>query len=415
MGERSSLVIKDFMAQGGDPTNSGKGGMSSWGRPFKDEIHGRIKFNHRGQLAMANENKPNTNQSQFFITLGDCEWLNRKHTIFGKVTGNTIFNALRMSEVECDEDDRPLDNIVLKSVEVLWNPFDDIIPRNIKAAPAATKNTTDDKKRRRKGKKDMKLLSFGEDPEVDDAGTKHGEKMISAHDVGNTDGDGSVLLSSEVVAIPVCEKNTTTAKATATTKATATSEVSVEVKEKVTSTKLRTKDSDSHYDSLPPTSPPKPSIEIGTDNKSFQSDSATNYKTDNADEALAIKRDIIRSRRAVKVMTGEEAVKHHDDAALRDFVTPLQRQRQRFMKRKREHGDRENETLSKLMQFSSNIKAQKNKCEVDESKVNHSETYHGQLLEKDESADIGDDEDWHVGKLKFRKHIDDTYRHGNDV
>jgi peptidyl-prolyl cis-trans isomerase SDCCAG10 len=50
-------VIKDFMAQGGDPTNSGKGGASSWGRPFKDEIHGRIKFNHRGQLAMANESK----------------------------------------------------------------------------------------------------------------------------------------------------------------------------------------------------------------------------------------------------------------------------------------------------------------------------------------------------------------------
>ena len=66
------------------------------------------------------------------------------------------------------------------------------------------------------------------------------------------------------------------------------------------------------------------------------------------------------------------------------------------------------------MQFSSNIKSQKNKCQVEELKHNHSETYRGQLLEKDESADVGDDEDWHVGKLKFRKHIDDTYRHGKD-
>ncbi len=49
---------------------------------------------------MANENAPNTNQSQFFITLDACEWLDRKHTIFGKVTGNTIFNVLRAGEVE---------------------------------------------------------------------------------------------------------------------------------------------------------------------------------------------------------------------------------------------------------------------------------------------------------------------------
>jgi peptidyl-prolyl cis-trans isomerase SDCCAG10 len=44
---------------------------------------------------MANNNSPHTNQSQFFITLDACEWLNNKHTIFGKVTGNTIFNILR--------------------------------------------------------------------------------------------------------------------------------------------------------------------------------------------------------------------------------------------------------------------------------------------------------------------------------
>jgi peptidyl-prolyl cis-trans isomerase SDCCAG10 len=70
-------VIKDFMAQMGDPTGTGSGGTSIWGKPFKDEIHGRIKFNHRGQVAMANENKPHSNHSQFFITLGPCEWIDR--------------------------------------------------------------------------------------------------------------------------------------------------------------------------------------------------------------------------------------------------------------------------------------------------------------------------------------------------
>jgi peptidyl-prolyl cis-trans isomerase SDCCAG10 len=122
-------IVKGFMVQMGDPTGTGAGGESIWGRPFKDEIHGRIKFNHRGQVAMANGNKPNSNQSQFFVTLDNCDWLNGKHTIFGKVTGSTIFNVLRMGEVEVDGKDKPLDDIVIKQMEVLSNPFDDITPR----------------------------------------------------------------------------------------------------------------------------------------------------------------------------------------------------------------------------------------------------------------------------------------------
>jgi peptidyl-prolyl cis-trans isomerase SDCCAG10 len=126
------LVICEFSSlyvSAGDPTGTGTGGSSIWGRPFKDEIHGRIKFNHRGQVAMANENKPNTNHSQFFITLGECEWINRKHTIFGKVTGNTIFNVMKLGEVEVGPNDIPVDPIMITNVEVLWNPFDDIVPR----------------------------------------------------------------------------------------------------------------------------------------------------------------------------------------------------------------------------------------------------------------------------------------------
>lgn len=78
---------------------------------------------------MANENKPNSNHSQFFITFDACEWINRKHTIFGKVTGNTIFNVMRLNEYDVDEKERPTDKILIRSVEVLWNPFEDIIPR----------------------------------------------------------------------------------------------------------------------------------------------------------------------------------------------------------------------------------------------------------------------------------------------
>jgi peptidyl-prolyl cis-trans isomerase SDCCAG10 len=122
-------VIKEFMVQFGDPTGTGSGGESIWGRPFKDEIHGRLLFNHRGQLAMANGSTPNSNKSQFFLTLGACEWLNRKHTIFGKVTGDTIYNLMRFGDSDVDGNDRPVDPIQLLGVEILWNPFDDIFPR----------------------------------------------------------------------------------------------------------------------------------------------------------------------------------------------------------------------------------------------------------------------------------------------
>lgn len=61
------------------------GGESIYGGTFSDEFHSRLRFNHRGLVACANAGSPNSNGSQFFITLDRCDWLDRKHTIFGKV------------------------------------------------------------------------------------------------------------------------------------------------------------------------------------------------------------------------------------------------------------------------------------------------------------------------------------------
>ena len=99
-------VIKEFMAQTGDPTGTGTGGDSAYGGDFKDEIHGRLRFTHRGLLGMASSG-PDTNRSQFFITLDRCEWLNNKHTIFGKVTDNSLYNLGRFDELELEANDRP--------------------------------------------------------------------------------------------------------------------------------------------------------------------------------------------------------------------------------------------------------------------------------------------------------------------
>ncbi len=77
-------IIKDFMIQGGDPTESGRGGESIWHKNFKDEFKDKT-FNKAGILAMANRG-PATNGSQFFITTAPTPWLNGYHTIFGEIT-----------------------------------------------------------------------------------------------------------------------------------------------------------------------------------------------------------------------------------------------------------------------------------------------------------------------------------------
>ncbi|GBG74482.1 hypothetical protein CBR_g18892, partial [Chara braunii] len=164
-------------------------GESIYGDPFADEVHSRLRFNHRGILACANAGKPNSNNSQFFITLDKCDWLDRKHTIFGKVTGDTIYNLVRLGELETEEDDRPVDPPKIISVEVLWNPFDDIVPRedHIKREKDEEEQLAAEESKRkskRKGTKNLALLSFGEEAaEEEQEISKVGHKIKSSHDL----------------------------------------------------------------------------------------------------------------------------------------------------------------------------------------------------------------------------------------
>ncbi|PNI41065.1 CWC27 isoform 1 [Pan troglodytes] len=159
-------VVPGFIVQGGDPTGTGSGGESIYGAPFKDEFHSRLRFNRRGLVAMANAGS-HDNGSQFFFTLGRADELNNKHTIFGKVTGDTVYNMLRLSEVDIDDDERPHNPHKIKSCEVLFNPFDDIIPREIKR-PKKEKPEEEVKKLKPKGTKNFSLLSFGEEAEEEE-------------------------------------------------------------------------------------------------------------------------------------------------------------------------------------------------------------------------------------------------------
>ena len=106
-------VIPRFMIQGGDPLGTGTGGP---GYKFEDEVGDGPTFDKPGYLAMANAG-PNTNGSQFFITVAPTPHLNGKHTIFGEVVeGQDVADAI--SEVNTAAGNRPIDDVVIKQVTI---------------------------------------------------------------------------------------------------------------------------------------------------------------------------------------------------------------------------------------------------------------------------------------------------------
>jgi len=108
-------IIPNFMIQGGDPLGTGTGGP---GYRFADEAHPELTFSQPYLLAMANAG-PNTNGSQFFITVANTDWLNFKHTIFGKVAdGDSVAVVDKIAAAATGAQDRPVEPIVIESVAI---------------------------------------------------------------------------------------------------------------------------------------------------------------------------------------------------------------------------------------------------------------------------------------------------------
>lgn len=114
-GSTFHRVIAGFMIQGGDPTGTGRGGP---GYIFDNEIHPELRFDRPFLVAMANAG-PNTNGCQFFITVDAHPYLNNGYTIFGEVTDQASQQVvLDISTVGTDRNDRPVEPVVIESVEI---------------------------------------------------------------------------------------------------------------------------------------------------------------------------------------------------------------------------------------------------------------------------------------------------------
>jgi peptidyl-prolyl cis-trans isomerase A (cyclophilin A) len=106
-------VIEDFMIQGGDPTGTGRGGP---GYQFDDEFHDDLTHDSAGTLSMANSG-PNTNGSQFFITLDAQPHLDGRHAVFGEVVDG-MDTVREIGDMDTDGNDRPAEDVVIETVQI---------------------------------------------------------------------------------------------------------------------------------------------------------------------------------------------------------------------------------------------------------------------------------------------------------
>ncbi|KAK3357243.1 hypothetical protein B0T25DRAFT_538632 [Lasiosphaeria hispida] len=176
--------IRNFMIQGGDPTGTGRGGTSVWGKNFADEFEGPLTHSGPGVVSMANKGK-NTNSSQFFITYRAAKHLDNKHTIFAKVVEGLDTTLPKMEAVPTAEDgtNRPLTDIVIQNVVVFVDPFEEFLKDKAAREKAASEQA---EIQRRGGTEDDRTTWTGKRIRT------AGDGLGAAGDDGSHDAAGSV-------------------------------------------------------------------------------------------------------------------------------------------------------------------------------------------------------------------------------
>ncbi|CAH1985559.1 unnamed protein product [Acanthoscelides obtectus] len=197
-GTKFHRSIRNFMIQGGDPTNTGNGGTSIWGKDFEDEFRPNLSHTGRGILSMANSGK-NTNGSQFFITFRSCRQLNNKHTVFGRVVGG-IETLNEVEKIEVDNKDRPIEDIILLQAQIFVNPYDEADEQLAKERQEdleAQQKELAKKNQKAESQKELRVFrtgvgkyinpnsAKGEDKDVENEPTKKKKKTVNSFNFDN--------------------------------------------------------------------------------------------------------------------------------------------------------------------------------------------------------------------------------------
>ena len=409
-----------------------------WGNSiskFSSEVNKRIRFNHRGLLALAipletigqSVKDDEMLFGQFFITLDETPWLDGKNVIIGTVNGPTIFNAIRIgrTEVADEETGEPVDPDTapaIKSVTVIDHPLETLHPnKNVPWNIVKGVNESMKKKKKRKGKRDLNVLSFGNDEEHEmdqnDYASEKSKGMKSSHDVV---ADQSSFLMSASMDPPQqnsndnvsIESNHHNAKLTHCSENTAQTENVTNRNTTKSKENIFEKQIDRSNENMP------------LDMKRKENDSSDN-NVNNDDKSTRIKKHIesheasrkdllARHGKGVKnASVGSKALEdmqRHSDNGLMSEVQTL---RAKYLKRKKNHGNRDDDTFAKLLAFQSKV----HKIKVDAKANSHSqedevnETYRGQVLEN-ASDDESPTNDWLLTNFKCKKHIDHESRLG---
>ena len=399
-------IVPNFLIQTGAlrqptvPNSSGPSGMDDYRKLVqaeealerrKYEVHSRLRFNHRCQLAMAlgvdDQDDTKDLQPQFFITLDEAPYLDGKHVLFGTVAGPTIFNAIRIGGSEVDESsNQPVDMEHaprIKSVKIVDNPVHvDLVPVMSVPWRVASQPEKVKKKKRRKGKLDVNVLSFGDemdDGELPVTGIKSSHdvldsKKLSKH-VNKETAERVRKRSPEAVKEPVLQKR----------KRPREEEQEETEPEDTRISYIKSREAaEANAESYEPPEPAIPDA-LGTD----------------ASLKKEKKESIVELRRS-KYMSKSQTSKKK----------------------------REENTLAKLMAFQSKVRdqvgagkhaSQKDGAEISlasrmarraeqatESKDDDAPTYHGQILESDDEEQ--GKKDWLGTRFKCRKHMDHQAR-----